>query len=307
MCRRMMNIHHLELFYYVACHGGISRAVRHIPYGIQQPAVSSQILLLEADLGRKLFNRNPFRLTPEGEQLLAHIQPFFENLETVAARLRKGSSPLIRIGVPELVLREYLPKIIQLLRKKHPDVRLSLQSGFTPQLEAWLLDRQIDLAVTPLENRPPAHLRCLRLMRVPLVLLVHKRSKFKAATEIWAQGRITDPLIILPAVETISRLFKKGLQRIRIDWPPTIEASSLENVTQYVADGYGIGVNVNLPGVARHPQVRILPLDGFEPLEIAALWHGEPTPLIRAVLEEGQRYIAKSWPEWQCKDQELSA
>jgi len=36
-------------------------------YGIQQPAVSSQILLLEADLGRKLFNRNPFRLTPEGE------------------------------------------------------------------------------------------------------------------------------------------------------------------------------------------------------------------------------------------------
>jgi hypothetical protein len=48
-------------------------------------------------------------------------------------------------------------------------------------------------------------------------------------------------------------------------------------------------------------------LDGFEPLEIAALWHGEPTPLIHAVLEEGQRYIAKSWPEWQCKDQELSA
>jgi DNA-binding transcriptional LysR family regulator len=172
-------------------------------------------------------------------------------------------------------------------------------------LEAWLLDRQIDLAVTPLENRPPARLSCLRLMRVPLVLLVHKRSKFKTAAEIWAQGRIADPLIILPAVETISRLFKKGLQRIRIDWPPTIEASSLEIVTQYVADGYGIGVNVNIPGVARHPQVRILPLDGFEPLEMAALWHGEPTPLIRAVLEEGQRYIAKSWPEWQCKDHGL--
>jgi hypothetical protein len=29
--------HHLELFYYVARFGGISEAVRNIPYGIQQP------------------------------------------------------------------------------------------------------------------------------------------------------------------------------------------------------------------------------------------------------------------------------
>ena len=33
-----MNIHHLELFYYVAKFGGISEAVRNMPYGIQQPA-----------------------------------------------------------------------------------------------------------------------------------------------------------------------------------------------------------------------------------------------------------------------------
>ena len=38
-----MNVHHLELFYYVARHGGISAAVRYIPYGIQQPAVSGQM------------------------------------------------------------------------------------------------------------------------------------------------------------------------------------------------------------------------------------------------------------------------
>jgi DNA-binding transcriptional LysR family regulator len=297
-----MNIHHLELFYYVACHGGISRAVQRMPYGIQQPAVSSQILLLEADLGRKLFNRSPFRLTPEGEQLFAFIKPFFENLEPFAARLRKGSAPLIRIGGSEFVLREYLPAIIQLLRKKQPNVRLSLQTGFTPQLEAWLQDRQIDLAITPLENRPPAHLRCLRLMRVPLVLLVHKRSKFKVAEQIWAQGRIEDPLIALPAIETISRRFKKGLRRLRIDWPATIEASSLDIVTQYVANGYGIGVSINMPGVARHPQVRILPLDGFEPLEVAALWHGEPTALVRTVVEEARRYVAQSWSQWQHRD-----
>ncbi len=46
-----MNIHHLELFYYVARHGGISEAVRNMPYGIQQPAMSGQIIQLEEFLG----------------------------------------------------------------------------------------------------------------------------------------------------------------------------------------------------------------------------------------------------------------
>ena len=295
-----MNIHHLELFYYVARHGGISRAVRHIPYGIQQPAVSSQMLLLEEDLGTRLFERSPFRLTAEGEKLFAFVRPFFENLDAIGAQLRKHAVPLLRIGTSELVLREYLPAVMQLLHQKHPQVRLSLQSGFTSQLEAWLRDRQIDLAITPLERRPPARLHCLRLMRVPLVLLVNRKAKYKSSAELWREGRIEEPLITLPAVEIISRLFRKGLERRRIERPPAIEASSLELITQYVANGHGIGVSVNLPGVSRHPRVRVLPLADFDAVEVAALWHGQPTPLIRAVLEEAQRYVRQAWPQWQC-------
>ena len=51
-----MNVHHLELFYYVAKHGGIMPAVRNIPYGIQQPAVSAQVSELEEFLGGTLFS-----------------------------------------------------------------------------------------------------------------------------------------------------------------------------------------------------------------------------------------------------------
>jgi DNA-binding transcriptional LysR family regulator len=73
----LMNVHHLELFYYVARHGGIMPAVRNIPYGIQQLAVSSQIAQLEEFLGATLFHRRPFVLTPEGEKLYELIRPFF--------------------------------------------------------------------------------------------------------------------------------------------------------------------------------------------------------------------------------------
>ena len=297
-----MNIHHLELFYYVARHGGISRAVRNMPYGIQQPAVSSQILLLEQDVGARLFERQPFKLTREGEELFEFVRPFFDNLVPVAERLRKESAPQLRIGASELVLCDYLPAVVEQLRAREPRLRLGLRSGFQVEVEKWLLDREIDLAVVPLENRPPARLRCLRLLRLPLVLLVHKKSKIKSADQLWSQGQIDEPLICLPQSESMSRNFRKGLRERKVDWPQSIEASSMSLVTRYVANGYGIGLNVDAAEVVRHLQVRVLPLPGFEPVEVVALWHGEPSPLVRLLLEEAQRLVARNWPDWAVKD-----
>ena len=298
-----MNIHHLELFFYVARHGGISRAVRGMPYGIQQPAVSSQVLLLEQDLGVRLFERSPFHLTPAGEELYEFVRPFFDNLDATAVRLRKRVAPLLRIGASELVLRDYLPAVIEQMRHHEPKLRLGLRSGFQAELEKLLYEREIDLAITPLDGKPPERLRCLRLLRLPLVLLVHKRSKYKAAAALLAAGSVDEPLICLPQTEAMSRNFRKGLKLRRVDWPQAIEASSMDLVTRYVANGYGIGLSVNAVEVVRHPSVRVLALDDFEPVEVVALWNGDLTPLLRAVLEEAQRYISQQWPDWACGDQ----
>ena len=105
-----MNIHHLELFYYVARHGGISAAVRNIPYGIQQPAVSGQILQLEDFLGAPLFQRRPFMLTQAGEELFKFIQPFFEQLEPLAEKIRGGATQFIRVAASSVVLHDHLPE-----------------------------------------------------------------------------------------------------------------------------------------------------------------------------------------------------
>ena len=297
-----VNIHHLELFYYVARHGGISRAVRHMPYGIQQPAISIQILALEQDLGTRLFARAPFELTEAGERLFAFVQPFFDNIEATAAKLRKGAAPLLRVGAVELVLHDHFHSVIGRLRAHRPRVRLELRSGFTPQLEVWLQDRQIDVAIAPLEGRPPAQVRCVPLLRVPLVLLVPRRMKLRSAAELWAQGTVEEPLITLPGAETITRLFRKGLARRRVEWPTAIEASSLQLVVRYVASGYGIGVNVDVPDFVRRRELRVLPLEGFDPLVVTVMWRGELTPLIRTVIEESKRYVKEHWPTWVCED-----
>ena len=93
-----MNVHHLELFYYVAKFEGITEAVRKMPYGIQQPAVSGQILQLEKFLEVKLFHRRPFALTPAGEELYDFIYPFFSRLDQITDQLRGEENHHLRLA-----------------------------------------------------------------------------------------------------------------------------------------------------------------------------------------------------------------
>lgn len=292
----MINIHHLELFYYVAKFGGISAAVRQMPYGIQQPAVSGQILQLEENLGVTLFERQPFKLTREGEELLEFIKPFFDDVEAVGERLRKNFAPQLRIGAAEAVLRDHLPAVVARMKQSHPGFRLAVRSGFQGDFEAWLQSREIDLAVLPLRRQAPPHCRTQPLMRLPLVLLANRKSKLKSAAELWARSTIEEPLVALPPAEPVCELFQEGLKRKRATWPVTTEASSLELITHYVISEGGFGISVQLPGLYDERKVRVLSLDGFPTLELGLVWRGEPTPLLRLAMQHIQAYVREFWP-----------
>lgn len=286
-----MNIHHLELFYYVAKHGGISEAARNMPYGIQQPAISGQIIQLEEYLGTPLFQRRPFALTPPGQQLYNFIAPFFENLNSVAEQVRGGVAQHVRIGASEAVLRDHLPEIIQGVRKRFPKLRFTLREGYQPQLESWVERQDIDLAITLVDGKPPAGVQSLPLLKLPLVLLVSKASRIQSASELWKRDRIDEMLISLPANEAICRNFQHTLSKMGVDWFPGIEVSSLALIEAYVASGYGIGLGVAVPKAKLLPNVRVLSLDDFPPVTLGALWLGKPGPLMQAFLTEMQNRV----------------
>src|SRR5512140_800840 len=163
-----MNIHHLELFYYVARHGGITEAVRNIPYGIQQPAVSGQVAQLEEYLGVTLFQRRPFALTDAGEKLFAFIEPFFSKLDVISTELQGGTTRQIRIGASGIVLRDHLPELLQQAKRKFPKLKLGLREGYQAELEGMLQRGEIDLAITVLEKKSNPGVHSLALLDLPL-------------------------------------------------------------------------------------------------------------------------------------------
>jgi DNA-binding transcriptional LysR family regulator len=252
----------------------------------------------EDEVGAKLFERSPFKLTAAGVRLFGYVQPFFEGLEGVAARVSEAAAPRLRVGAAELIIREHLHPVVERWRGDNPRMRLALGSGFAHEPAARLHDGEIDVAISPIEGRLPPRLRGTRLLRMPLVLVVPLGSKLKSAGELWAQHEIVEPLVTVPANETVSRRFWKGLQRRRVTWPTAIAANALELVSVDVERGYGIGVYGARPEMLKRPGVRALPLEDFDPVEMAIFWQGEPTPMIQLVIDEARRYGRELWPGW---------
>lgn len=282
-----MNIHHLELFYHVARNGGVSAAARRIPYGIQQPAISAQVIQLENTLGTTLFVRRPFKLTRAGEELFRFIEPFFGGLDEMGRRLRRGGEVSVRIGAMEAVQREYLPRIIKALRGSFPDLYFTLVPADIEQIEQGLLAQEIDLGIARLLGKRPEGVRQKEMLRVPMGLMVPKESPLKTAQSLWKLDRIPESLIADPH-SAVCRVFQSELQRRNVEWYPSIELNSPELIARYVTEGFGVGLVLVEPGIDQPEDIRVVPLDDFPSIPYGVLWTGILSPIQRKFLDEAQ-------------------
>lgn len=279
------NVHYLELFYYVAKHGGIMNAVRRMPYGIQQPAVSGQILKLEESLGVRLFHRRPFQLTPEGERLFAYCEPFFGRLEDLGDELRGSGSMRLRLASSESVLRDHLPPLLASFQQQHPLARITLVEANQHQAEQALLRNELDLALTEIGSKPCDGIHYEPLLEVkPILLLQADKNGVKTLKDFFEQPKLP-PLIAFAPSETLTKLFSDELARQGLVWPVSLEVSSLELIQTYVHHGFGVGLSVEIPGRIFPKTIRAIPLNDFPGLKIGAFWRGKPPELQAAFLE----------------------
>ncbi|MGB0327815.1 MAG: LysR family transcriptional regulator [Akkermansiaceae bacterium] len=293
-----MNIHHLELFYFVAKFEGITAAVRKMPYGIQQPAVSGQILQLEEKLGVKLFNRRPFALTPAGEELYDYIYPFFSRLGDLEEKIRGEEGRHLRLAATASALRNHLPDCLEKLKIEEPNLRLSLREVTPSDVHSALTSQQVDVAIGVVGGKMSEGLRADILMKIPTVLWVPSDSKAKSWEEFLEKdpysknGQLgTEPLIGLPPNEVLQQLFRKEFDRREINWPVAVEVNSTDVVHDFVARGFGVGVGIYIPGVDGSKGIRALPLKGFPPLVIGAMYQGRPKGVVMDFLRIAKEHV----------------
>lgn len=267
----MLNVHHLELFYYIARFEGIVSACRQMPYGIQQPAMSAQVSRLEKELGMPLFERRPFRLTEHGRTLYDFIAPFFGRLEEVEENLRGSRQPTLRLAGLSEVMRDHVPQLLASLRKRFAGLKFTLHEIDQRGAEQLIEKGEADIAVTVLESKLPSGFRSVTLAEFPLCLLVPATERRGAELLLKASDQ---PLISLPAHEMLPRLFQAELARRKLAWNTAMEATSQDLVRIYVRNGLGIGLAVVTPDTRESDDLRVLRLKGFPLLPVGVFWRG---------------------------------
>lgn len=127
-----------------------------------QSAISSQLLLLEEELGGKLFERRGkrlVRLTPFCETLLPEIERILlaeSNIRALALERASSDQGDLRIATTHTQARYFLPAVIRKFRTEYPEVRLSIYQGSPSEFLGMLRQRKIDFAVFSSEEEVPA-------------------------------------------------------------------------------------------------------------------------------------------------------
>jgi DNA-binding transcriptional LysR family regulator len=293
-----MNPHQLELFYHVAKSKGVTRAVRQMPYGIQQPSISAQVNALERDLGVTLYERRPFKLTPAGEELFKFVEPFFGRLTEVREKLQGAAQ--LRIGASPIVFRDYMSPVIESVRKQFPRLNMILRAMNQPELIAGIEQDQLDVVISLLPESLSPSLACEVLLELPLVLLAPKAASVRSADELWRHSKVPETLISLGPTELVCQRFQETLARLGVSWLPSIEMDSLELIETYVDAGYGLGLSVGRPqSKTSASKIRVIDLPGFPSLQLGLMHRkslNSNDDVKRAFLEEVRKQAARLSP-----------
>lgn len=145
-----MDLRQMQYFLCLAETGNVTRAARQL--NIVQPALSMQIAKLEAQFGKKLFDRTVHGVstTPAGEALARLISPIVRDVEHAMqemARLDGRVSGRVVVGLITSVAQSTLANSSATVAARYPDVEFSACEGYTETMMDWVTTGQLDLAI----------------------------------------------------------------------------------------------------------------------------------------------------------------
>lgn len=147
-----------KLFIDAAEMGSLSKVANS--HGTSQPHISRRIGELEHECGGRLFQRTGrgVALTELGQRILPRIRAWLSSTEQLANDVRTSAgTPIgtVRIGTLPSTAHPLLTTLYYRLRKGYPLVQLAVREGQGAQLETWLEDGSVDLAVLYRSNPTP--------------------------------------------------------------------------------------------------------------------------------------------------------
>lgn len=238
-----MHIKQLKYFVRVAEMGSFTRA--SISLNIAQPTLSRQIRLLEVELRQHLFVRDGRGVVPNeaGKLLLEHARGILHQVDRTREELDRArglTAGHVAIGLPPSPARVLSVPLIRGFLQRFPDATLTIKEGLSANLQDYLLNGQLDLAL--LYNSPPVQNIDMVPIREDQLHAVLKKGTEEDGDTITLSDLAQLPLIIPSKPHSLRMLLEREMAAIGFHPRVALEIDSVSVILDLVLDGFGNAV-----------------------------------------------------------------
>lgn len=248
-----MDSRYLENFVAIVDAGSIAEAARQLD--LAPTTLAQQLRALESDLGVPLITRvgRTVKPTLAGSRILDQARRVVRDISELRSSASNDSLPSgpLRLGATPTALAGLLPPLMRAWALAHPRVQIYVVPGTSSTLLSRVMSGDLDAAllVHPLFELPKTCAWCL-MRDEPLILLSPKRL------------RVDDPLLTAAREPFIQydrevvggRLAADFLKSRGIRPKVQFELDGIEQISELVAEGFGVSVLPDWPG---RPDMRV--------------------------------------------------
>lgn len=244
-----MELTSLRYFREIVASKHLTRAAERL--GITQPALSAMLKKLEAEVGTLLVHRTRRGLEPTeaGKVFVTYCDQALRAAESGVAAVReiagleRGS---IRVGGGATVTGYILPRVVGVVRKRHPGLRFFVREAGSAAVAEAVLSGELDLGIVTL---PVTVGQSDQLVRVPLVadelrLIVpkgHPLSQNGARGFRWKDIE-GEPFVAFENGSAVRSLIDQAAAKAGVTLHVVMELRSIESIKHMVAEGVGVGL-----------------------------------------------------------------
>ena len=289
-----------KLFIDAAELGSLSKVA--IAHHTSQPQISRQISDLEREYGGRLFQRTGrgVALTELGQRVAPRIRAWLASTEQLANDVRTSAgTPIgtVRIGSLPSTAHPLVTTLYYRLKKQYPLIQLAVREGQGAQLETWLEDGSVDLAILYRSGPSPRN-GDTYLIETPTYLVGAEGDKLTSRPTVPFSALDKVPLVLFCRPSSWRNRLEQLGTKHGISLNVALEADSLSLQTQVVADGniYALLGPYAIAAASRTCRLqsfRIVDPPVTRHIALAMSRHGELTLACRTVMQV-TREIASS-------------
>ena len=240
----MYNLKAIQIFVVVAETCSFRKAAEVLHRS--QSAVSTQIKLLEEQIGVSLFHRTTRRvqLTSEGEQLLSHAQRAVASLEQGLKEIREAANVQvghIAMGCVPSIAATVLPAVLAEFQRKRSSIRLELRELASAQLLEAISRQEISFGIGP-EVEQASDFDFAPITSEPIYALLPQAHWKPDHTAITLAELAELPVVLASSSAALRHTLNQELARRGLEITNAYEVIQVQTMLAFAQAGLGVAI-----------------------------------------------------------------